>query len=173
MTRRTLSTLSLALFAACSQATTDPLMPSFAQRGGGVKLTGSGHTDLPISGEMRNFTFHAITHPDGTVSGSYRLARHDLDIWFRVEVTCMSTNGNTAWVAGIISETNAPNLLIVGRVSYFFAVDGGEGDGAVDKISRARINDAPGQDQVFCGLQPTAIFDPNPLTILQGNVQLR
>ena len=136
-------------------------------------LTGSGHTDLPVSGDMRNFTFHAKRNPDGSASGSYRLARHDIDVWFTVDVTCMSVVGNTAWVAGIISDTNAPGLILVGRVSYFFAIDGGEGVGTIDKISRARINDQAGQDAVFCALKPTAIFDPNPLTIVEGNVQLR
>ena len=136
-------------------------------------VTGSGHTDLPVSGDMRGFTFHAKRNPDGTASGSYRLFRHDTGLWFTVDVTCVSVAGNTAWVAGIISDTNAPGTIIVGRVSYFYAIDGGEGVGTIDKISRARINDQAGQDAVFCALKPTTIFDPNPLTILEGNVQLR
>ncbi|MFN0180314.1 MAG: hypothetical protein ACKVZ0_16055 [Gemmatimonadales bacterium] len=169
------SLLLATLFAAaCDPGTsiTDAPRPSFSSNR--PIFTGSGHTDLPVSGDMRNFTFHAVTHPNGTVSGSYRLARHDIDAWFRVDVTCMSVQGNTAWVGGIIAETNVPNLIRVGTVSYFFATDNGEGAGSPpDRLSRARTNDAPGQDQAFCALQPTAIFDPNPLTVVQGNVQLR
>ncbi len=143
------------------------------QAGGGVLLTGAGHTDLPISGDMRNFTFHVRKDADGNVSGGYRVHRHDIDAWFTVDATCMEVVGNTAWVGGIIADTNVPNIIRVGAVSYFFATDDGEGAGAADRVSRARTNDAAGQDRNFCNLKPTGIFDPNPLTILQGNVQLR
>lgn len=168
--------LSIAVLTACStengpSRVIAPLLSG--QAGGGILFTGAGHTDLPVNGEMRNFTFHVRKDSDGNVSGGYRLHRHDIDAWFTVDATCMTVSGNTAWVGGIISDTNVPNIIQVGTVSYFFATDNGEGAGAADRLSRARTNDRAGQDQVFCNTQPTNLFDPNPLTILQGNVQLR
>lgn len=161
---------------ACAEApvtATAPAASWLSQSADGILLTGAGHTDLPVNGDMRNFTFHVKRAPDGAVSGGYRLHRHDIDAWFTVDATCMTVDGTTAWVGGIISDTNVPNLIRVGTVSYFFATDDGEGTGAADRISRARTNDRAGQDAVFCATQPRAAFDPNPLTILQGNVQLR
>lgn len=143
------------------------------QADGGFLLTGNGHSDLPVSGDMRNFTMHVRKDSEGNVSGSYRLHRHDIDAWFTVDATCMEVSGNIAWVGGIISGTNVPNLIRVGTVSYIFAIDNGEGAGVVDRISRARTNDAAGQDRAFCALRPLAVFDPNPIAVVQGNVQLR
>lgn len=170
-----LSTLMLGMLG-CQMDTAPArlISPLFSgQGGGGVLLTGAGHTDLPISGDMRNFTFHVRKDSDGQVSGGYRVHRHDIQAWFTVDATCMEVVGNTAWVGGIIADTNVPNIIRVGTVSYFFATDAGEGAGAADRVSRARTNDAAGQDRNFCNLRPTGIFDPNPLTIEQGNVQLR
>ncbi len=160
--------------AACDAAFTSPqdAPPIQAAVGSGRSVTGSGHTIL-ANGDQRNFTFHAKIHPDGSVSGSYRLALHSIDAWFTVDVSCLVFDGNTAWVAGHISDTNVPNLIRVGSVSYFYAIDGGEGAGTIDKVSRARTNDALGQDAVFCATKPLALFDPNPLTVVSGNVQVR
>ena len=84
----------------------------------------------------------------------------------------MAVRNDTAWVAGIIDRTNHP-AVIVGRVSYFWTVDNGEGQDTPDKMSTARINDAAGQDQVFCGLKPTEQFSGLPGNVLvHGNVQV-
>lgn len=166
--------LTAVLVAAC-QGPADPAEPFTPNLSVGERTlaTGSGHTTQPLTDDMRNFTFHAITRPDGSVAGSYRLHRHDIDAWFRVDVTCLTRNGNTAWIGGIISETNVPNIIRVGTVSYVYVIDNGEGGDTPDRVSRVRINDAAGQDQAFCRLQPTNIFDPNPPAVESGNVQVR
>ncbi len=160
--------------AGCNAAPTSPedSFPLQAAVNGARGVSGSGHTIL-ASGDQRNFTFHAKVHPDGSVSGSYRLALHNINAWFTVDVSCLVIDGATAWVAGHISDTNVPNLIRIGTVSYFYAIDGGEGEGTIDKVSRARTNDALGQDAVFCATRPLAAFDPNPLTVVSGNVQVK
>ena len=84
----------------------------------------------------------------------------------------MTVRNDTAWVAGIIRQTNHP-VLVPGRVSYFWAVDGGEGEGAIDKVSIARINDEPGEDRRFCRITPDEAFSRLPGVIVEhGNVQI-
>lgn len=93
-----------------------------------------------------------------------------LDLFFTVDVSCMSIVGNTAWVGGIISDTNA-SFVQVGSVSYFYAIDNGEGSAApADVVSTARFNDIAGEDLRFCDEQPLLL--PS-FEIQQGNVQVR
>ena len=131
-------------------------------------VTGSGH--IEAGDGLRNFTFHAIKRPDGSVEGSYRILRTDLSTEFAVDVTCLTVVGNRAWVAGIISYADSPGVL-VGTVSYFYAIDNGEGDGASpDIVSLARINDRAGEDQLFCTILPTIL---PPRAVQLGNVQIQ
>jgi hypothetical protein len=133
--------------------------------------TGSGHT--LSGGEPRTFAFSAVSHGDGSASGNYVIVIHAIDAHIMVDVTCMRVLGDKAWVAGIIRKTNHP-VVREGTVSYFWTVDGGEGRGAVDIVSTARINDAAGEDQRFCSLMPDEQTSGLPgNAVLGGNVQVR
>ncbi|HJU75935.1 MAG TPA: hypothetical protein VJ717_19490 [Gemmatimonadaceae bacterium] len=133
-----------------------------------VVVTGSAH--IEAGDGLRNFTFHAVKRPDGSVEGSYRILRTDLSTEFTVDVTCLTVVGNRAWVAGIISQSDSPGV-IVGTVSYFYAIDNGEGSGATpDIVSLARINDRAGEDILFCTILPTLL---PPRVVQFGDVQIR
>ncbi|MDH3732939.1 MAG: hypothetical protein OEU54_05370 [Gemmatimonadota bacterium] len=127
---------------------------------------GSGH--VPAAGGQRVFTFHAANHPDGTTQGSYRIGLTGPGLYFSVDVTCMTIVDNTAWVAGLISESNA-SFIDIGSVSYFYAIDDGEGEGSADIVSTARFNDIAGEDLRFCAERPLGL--PS-FPIAQGNVQV-
>ena len=132
--------------------------------------TGSGH--YFSGGEMRTFAFSAVAHRDGTASGNFEIVIHAIDRHIQAEVTCLSVRNDTAWVAGVVTKTNHP-AVIPGRVSYFWTVDGGEGVGAEDKVSTARINDAVGEDARFCSIMPDEAFSRLPgNVVLRGNVQV-
>jgi hypothetical protein len=144
------------------------VLPSTAVSAG---ATGSGH--YMSGGELRTFAFSAVGKADGSASGQYEIVIHAIDRFLHVGVTCMVVRNDTAWVAGIIERTNHP-AIIEGSVSYFWAVDGGEGADAVDKVSTARINDAAGEDRRFCSLTPDEAFSGLPgNVVLKGNVQVR
>jgi hypothetical protein len=171
---RTLSasaTFALAIVLGCdASSSTQPLVAPLLDAGGaGVveSATGSGHY---ISGDqIRTFAFSAVRRADGSVSGEYQINVHASDLFFHVTVTCMDVVGNTAWVAGIIDKASGPPV-VEGTVSYFYAIDGGEGADAVDVVSVARINDRPEAAQEFCTEHPTVL---PPRTIVHGNVQVR
>ena len=131
-------------------------------------VSGAGH--IEAGDGLRNFTFHAIRRPDGTVEGSYQITRTDLGSTFSVDVSCLTVVGNRAWIGGHIAATNDP-AVVVGSVSYFYAIDNGEGSGAsADVVSLARINDAQGRDIEFCTTLPLLL---PPRLVQLGDVQIR
>lgn len=144
---------------------------SLAPAGVEASATGSGH--YTSGGELRTLGFSAVRRADGSVSGEYHVVIHAVDRFFHVSVTCLSVRNDTAWIAGIVDRTDHP-VIREGTVSYFWAVDGGEGPDAVDKVSTARINDRPGEDQRFCTLMPDEAFSGLPGNVVEhGNVQVR
>ena len=162
--------------AACDVAPspTRALAPGAASRSQGIVASAVGSAHYMSGGELRTMGFSAVANEDGTASGEYQVNIHATDRYFHVTVTCMAVRNDTAWVAGTIDHTNHP-AVIPGRVSYFWTTDKGEGQSTTpDEMSTARINDALGQDQVFCGLKPSEQFSGlpgNPL--VHGNVQVR
>jgi hypothetical protein len=160
------------VFAGCDNPTSpvvssSSVRPSFSV-GAPIVVSGSGH--IEAGDGLRNLTFHAVQHPDGSVSGSYQIYRTDLGVGFTVDVQCLSVVGNGAWIGGIIASTTQTGVN-VGTVSYFYAFDNGEGSNAPpDVVSIARINDVPAALEEFCTEHPQIL----PPRIVQfGNVQIR
>jgi hypothetical protein len=167
--------LATTAIAACDTASTPVrvLAPEDASLSQATGAAASGSAHYMSGGELRTMGFSAVAKEDGTASGEFQVNIHATDRYFHVTVTCMAVRNDTAWVAGIIDRTNHP-AVITGRVSYFWTVDNGEGQDTPDKMSTARINDALGQDQVFCNLKPNETFSGLPGNVLvHGNVQVR
>lgn len=174
MHRRLVGILVLAV-AACdtTSAPTRPLVTDQPSRSQGIVASANGSAHYMSGGELRTMAFSAVAKEDGTASGEYQINIHAIDRYVHVSVTCMRVRNDTAWVAGIIDRTNHP-AIIPGRVSYFWAVDNGEGQATPDKMSTARINDVVGEDQRFCSLQPDEQFSGLPgNVVLHGNVQVK
>lgn len=129
-------------------------------------VVGSGHVQTAAG--LREFTFHAIEHPQSGVSGSYKVVLPN-GLFFEADVTCMAVVGNTGWVAGTIRATNAA-VVVVGSRTMFYAIDNGEGEGSPDIVSTAAFNAADGTDLAFCADRPLVL---PPQTVTDGNVQVR
>jgi hypothetical protein len=134
-----------------------------------VRASGAAHRDALGAPVILNFS--AVKYADGTVDGQYyfRALGTDPDQMIRVRVTCMTVvDGNKAWIGGIAEDAFLPALI--GRVSYFYAFDNGEGANAEsDIVSRVRANDVEGQDEVFCDELPEQL---GHLEVLRGNVNI-
>jgi hypothetical protein len=176
MLRVVCSIIAVLVLAACSA--TPPAAPSFARNGGSTaqegvvqSVSGSAHRIRPLpDGELWVLTFNAEKRADGSVVGQAHVDRKDLEAAWDIEVTCMAVTGNRAWIAGIVRNARGA-IPRDGTVSYFWVTDNGEGGPTPDRASGIRINDTPGQDQVFCTLQPT--FSLPDSDIAHGNVQVR
>lgn len=161
---------ALFLVAGCSEVE-EPVAPvagttSMLLAGAQHRIMGSGHVEQGDG--IREFTFHAVERPGEGVSGSYKVVLPN-GLFFEADVTCLAVEDDTGWVAGIIRDTNAGDALL-GTVSMFYAVDGGEGEGATDIVSSATFLGPEGSDQEFCADRPLELAQ---MTVTQGNVQVR
>lgn len=164
--RISLMALAALVTAACAEEP-DPLSPEplAAVAASGHRVVGSGHVQSEAG--QREFTFHAVEHPDGSVGGSYKIVLPN-GLFFEADVTCVAVDGDTGWVAGTIRDTNA-GIVVVGSRSMFYAIDDGEGAGAADVVSLAAFNQPEGTDLAFCDEKPLELA---PLQVTDGNVQV-
>lgn len=134
-----------------------------------ARASGAAHRDALGAPVILNFS--AVKHADGTVQGQYyfRALGTDPDQFIRVRVTCMTVvDGNKVWIGGVAEDAFLPALI--GRVSYFYAFDNGNGQqGEPDIVSRVRAGDVDGEDQAFCDQLPEAL---GHLEVLRGNVKV-
>ena len=141
---------------------------SAASADGGASIV-HGDFSTPSGTGLRAVTLHAVQTPSGQVNGGYRVELTATGIFFEVVATCVVTDGNTGWVAGIISATNSPAIR-VGTVSYFYMIDNGKGTPTPDVVSTARFNDLAGRDVEFCTTRPVAL---PVLSGLEGDIRVK
>lgn len=167
--RSFLMTLAAVTVVACADTGT-PVGPEavsvLQSQGAGHHVTGSGH--LATETGLREFTFHAVESPSGDVSGSYKIVLPN-GLFLEVNVECMAVEGNTGWVSGRIRDTNAGAALI-GTGSMFYAIDDGEGAGAMDQVSTAAFGLPEAAILEFCAERPMIL---QLHTVTGGNVQVR
>jgi hypothetical protein len=164
--------LPLGVLAVTAAACSDPAAPagsrapSFNGDGPLHQVIGSGHVEQAAG--LREFTFHALENPDGSMSGSYQIVLPS-GLFFEADVTCLAVAGTTGWIAGTIRATNAAPVVL-GSVSTVYVIDDGEGPGSSDIVSTATFNGAAGADLAFCANRPLVL---PPFAVTNGNVQVR
>jgi hypothetical protein len=129
----------------------------------------SGHGNIRINdGELRTFSFHAMTRKDGTVTGNTTLHNRDQDVFVKLDIDCLRVVGNTAYVSGVITQHSNPDFL--GFKGRFRVVDNGEG-----------ANNPPDLMSLVANSPPTSTSDCNSPSnafpalndIEGGNVQVK
>jgi len=70
---------------------------------------GSGTLVMP-DGTRRRFSFEAEKRPNGTATGEAIIQNPAFDFRGRIEIRCLEVVGNRARVAGVVKNTNDPNL---------------------------------------------------------------
>ena len=136
--------------------------------------TGSGH--ITAGGEQRTFSFSAVRHRDGTVSGQFQLKNRATDVVIHGEVRCMAIfprpGGGAAFMAGVVTRVEGDATgFFEGRDVIFNAFDNGEGQNAVfpDFISLVQAsNPQTAARQCAFGLRVGT-----PVPVEDGNVQVR
>jgi len=104
-----------------------------AARADGGPQSATGHGNLTVGGELRTFSFNAIRHQDGTVTGEWQLKSRATNVVMHGEVTCLlaiarPTQG-AAFMGGIVTRVDgdAPGVE-PGTPVVFSAFDNGEGN---------------------------------------------
>ena len=118
----------------------EPGIPEFAEfenispnTAAGGPQSATGHGNLTVGGELRTFSFNAIRHQDGTVTGEWELKSRATDVVMHGQVTCLlaiarPTQG-AAFMGGVVTRVDgdAPGVE-PGTPVAFSAFDNGEGN---------------------------------------------
>lgn len=169
MFRTMLAVAGIGTVAACSGVPTDvrpaeaTLAPRYAAGGNsGPSAGGGGHFE--ITGDLRTFSFTAITERDGSVKGQAQLYNRDQDVRLHMDIDCLRVVGNIAYASGVITQSTTPAQ--VGLRGVFSAQDNGEGaNAAPDRLSL-----------VFSAAFAANVcrtFSPAPTNAIDGNIQVK
>lgn len=99
------------------------------------QVTGGGQFVHPVFGTV-TFSFVAIRHGDGRVSGQFFQNQHDLGFIYKGDVTCFAVDptNHRAWIGGVLTHSNDPDPVTqVGDDAWFRVLDGGTVDDASDR----------------------------------------
>jgi hypothetical protein len=133
----------------------------------------TGHAEfVTASGFRFHYSFSAIRHADGSVSGEFEnhvenAATGEFVLMAHVDIVCFTITGNIARIGGII-ERQVGGVNAVGVEGFITVVDNGEGaEGVADLASPPGV--APGSAFAHC-----ATGLPRPLfPVEHGNIQVR
>ena len=151
-----------------------PVYPSTAR---GVEQSASGHGNLPtVNGGLRTFSFTALRHGDGEVTGEFELKNHELGGRMHGSITCFlafprpeDPARGALFAAGVVTESD--EAFPVGTPVIFNAFDNGEGANALYPDYLSLMVATTPQDverQCRSGIRISAVFP-----IEGGNIQIR
>jgi hypothetical protein len=125
MNRKTFQ-LSLLLLAAVVMLASLLTAPAAAGR----NPSASGHGNRISLGELRTFSFTAVEHADGTVTGEAEVFNRGWPVIAHWKIDCLQFVGeNRAIASGAITHSDDP-VVEVGRIAVFGVEDNGEGENA-------------------------------------------
>lgn len=170
-TKKMLISLSVLLIAGfCAAFFINPLTKADCAGAPDCRERATGHGTITYErGVKRQFSFNAIRLPDGRVNGNAIIHNPNFDPRFRghIEVRCMTVFGNVARIAGVMRNTNDPNLE--NNTAVFEVTDNGE-PGRGDTISGVYFSppNSPPPTQAYCD-----VFENFPqYPIDGGNIQV-
>jgi hypothetical protein len=144
------------------------LQPSFsAEAGVSASATGSGH--FIVNGELRKFSFAAISHGNGEVTGKFELVAGNADLVAHGSVICMTVIENQAWIAGTIDRNSIGAPFTHG---WWRAVDHA-GTGGADQISVLVVANNPAGNLALAFCENTPEEFPPLNTVTAGNISVR
>ena len=123
----------------------------------------NGHGNITL-GELRTFSYHAMTLKDGSVRGSLTLHNRDSGNFIKADINCLRVVNNIAVMSGVITKSTDPTFE--GWGGFFRVQDNGEGA------------NSPPDGMSLLNLGPTvpncnSAFAPPFLAIEGGNVQVK
>jgi hypothetical protein len=125
----------------------------------------SGHVNLDIFGGLQTYSFNAIQHRDGTVSGHLVAKSRGQDARIFAEMDCLNLFGNVAVMSGEVTQSNNP-AFPEGFIAIFTVVDNGEGANDPPDLVSDVVVLPPGSDCFN--------FIPSPdFVVEEGNVQVQ
>lgn len=126
-----------------------------------------GHGNLTRGGKLRTFSFTAVQHSDGAVTGEAALKNRAFDFRDHYKIDCLKFEGpNRTIVSGPLTMSNDPN--VVGFIGVFAVEDNSEGqDAPIDRISGVFLFNPP----TSCSDFGFSDFELSPIEA--GNIQVK
>lgn len=138
-------------------------------------------TDSNGKSVKRQFSFSAKINADGSVNGSAELsnpaftgANNKSPYHVTIDVTCLNVIGNTAFVGGLVRNTNDTGGGVLTGAVFFSVQDNGEPGKDQDRISPLFFWDNDPNtvgDPQACLLNQLGDFPMTPIE--EGNIQVR
>ena len=165
-------------FGAAAVACESPTRPSLPPVGDALfsasasapvhQVTGGGKLSDVARDFIETYAFTASIDGDGNVKGEIQIRFADAATdEFHSRITCLSVNGNSAWLGGVITQTHDETLAPVGTEFWLRVQDNGQGAGALpDRMSSVRL----GAPAAVCNEQRAA---GTPWIFIDGNIKVR
>ena len=166
----------LLTLAACSESPTSELAsPQLAVGGVQEQVTGGGQFVHPVFGTVA-FSFNAIRHADGSVSGHFQQNQFDVGTSYKGKVTCFAVDrvNNRAWIAGDLTQSNDPSPVTeVGDDAWFRVLDLGQGTSEVDRSTFLGFEGSAGiiTSEEYCAVKLWAPNNDRTWPV-SGNIQI-
>ena len=187
MTRQTLLVGCCSAALACGDPTAStlpvtslarPIRASMNAGGTDLAVTGSGHVirDLGAGPELTTFSYNAIRRVDGTATGQYQFDFRAINVVVHGTVTCVTSNGNIAWIGGVIDRLRSDDpadQALVGTDIWWRVTDNGQGSNDAADLTTSllfTIVGVPITAASWCADQPTRGVE-RPID--HGNIQVR
>ena len=128
---------------------------------------GNGTLIMP-DGTRRRFSFDAEKRPNGNVRGEAVIHNPAFDFRARIDIQCLEVVGNRARAAGVVKNTNDPNLD--GNTAVFEVYDNGNRQSGTDTISLVFFSppDMPPPTEGYC----QSFEDFPQMQIDRGNIKV-
>ena len=118
---------------------------------------------------LEKYTQSAIRHADGTFSGEFELkSEQGTGLRIHGDVVCFKVIGNTAYLAGVIDQSDDPEGAPVGSYVLWSVVDNGEGANSPPDLTSDFYVLPPD----LVALQCTEGIDLGAFPVVNGNLQV-
>jgi hypothetical protein len=112
----------------------------------GDLVTGGGQFVHPDFGTV-TFSFSAVRHADGSVSGRFQQDQFDVGFTYKGDVTCFAVDpvNHRAWIGGVLTQSNDPDPVTqVGDDAWFRVLDLGSSNVGPDRSTFLGFEGAAG-----------------------------
>jgi len=109
--------------------------------------------------ELQKFSFNARRKADGRVTGRYDYRDVEDGAPFDASgpITCLTVQGNHAWLGGVVADTNDPT--VAGDEMWFQVIDnGGPKNPPLDVTTLIGVSAVAGSARAYCDAAPAPRF---------------
>ena len=158
-------------------AGTVPAGPQTAEAGVGELVTGGGQFEHPVFGTV-TFSFTAVRHADGSVSGRFEQNQFDVGFSYKGDVTCFAVDpvNHRAWIGGVLTQSNDPDPVTeVGDDAWFRVLDLGSSNVGPDRSTFLGFEGGGGiiTSEEYCAAKIWPDGNARTWPVEQGNIVIQ